>query len=53
MRENLTAESFARALIPKELKIICKVLRGKENIQGGVGGECLFGNQVWRRSVGV
>ena len=28
MRENFGAESFQQALIPKGLKIICKVLRG-------------------------
>jgi hypothetical protein len=31
-------KSFPHTLIPMELKIICKVLWGKENIQGGVGG---------------
>ena len=37
MRENLGAKSFQQALIPNELKIICKVLRGNLHplLEGG------------------
>jgi hypothetical protein len=37
MREDLGAKSFQQALIPKGLKIICKVLRGNLHplVQGG------------------